>query len=86
VIDCFNFCPDICKLTGGTPSAIRAESAENKLAFTNNSLAQRTGSRPGHVVPVDVLNIAAAITNEMVMARAFQVKSPGAALDGHLPH
>src|ERR1700756_4454742 len=60
-------------LTGSTLRALRAESAENKLTFTNNSLAQRTRGRFGHVVPVDVLNIAAAVTDEVVMAHAFQV-------------
>src|SRR5437764_1197731 len=73
-------------LTGSTLSALRAESAENKLAFTNNSFTERTRGRPGHVVPLHVLNIAAAVTDEVVMAHAFQVESPGAALDGHFPH
>src|SRR5436190_14742640 len=44
-------------LTGSPArSTLRAESAENKLAFTNNSLTERTRSRLGHVVPVHILN------------------------------
>ena len=71
---------------GSTASALRAESSKNQLAFTDNSLTQRPRARLGHVVPVDILNIAAAVTNEMVVAHAFKIKSAGAALDRHLPH
>jgi K+-transporting ATPase c subunit len=67
--------------TGSTLNALRAKSAKNKLAFSNHSLAQRTRARLGHVVPVDILNIAAPIANEMVMAHALKVESSGAALD-----
>lgn len=71
---------------GTMPSALGAESPKNKLAFTNYSLAQRTRGRLGHVVPVDILNIAAAVTDEMMMAHAFQVESARAAFDGNFPH
>ena len=36
-------------LTGSTLSALRAKSTENKLAFANNSLAERTRGRFEHV-------------------------------------
>lgn len=71
---------------GSPASALRAESSKNKLAFTNNSLPERSRARLGHVVPVDILNIAASVTHEMVMAHAFQIESAGAALDRHFPH
>ena len=67
-------------------SALRAESSKNKLAFTNNSLTEGTRGRLGHVVPIDVFNAAAAVADEVVVAHAFQIESPGAALDGHFPH
>ncbi len=67
-------------------SALRAESSKNKLAFTNNSLPERSRGRLGHVVPVDVLNAAATVADEVVVAYAFQIESTGAPLDGHFPH
>ena len=73
-------------LTGNTLRALRAKPAENKLAFTNNSLAERTRGGLGHVVPLHVLNIAASVAYEVVVAHAFQIESSGAALDGHFPH
>src|SRR5439155_25709407 len=73
-------------LTRRTPSPLRAKPAENELAFANNSLAQRTRSRLGHVVPIDLLNIAAAVTNEMMMAHTFEVEPARATLDSHFPH
>jgi hypothetical protein len=73
-------------LTGSTPSAFRAKSAENKLAFANYSLTQRTRARLRHVVPVDILNVSAPVTHEVVVTHAFQIESAGAALDGHFPH
>ena len=75
------------QLTRSRPaSALRAESSKNKLAFTNNSLPERTRGRLGHVIPVDVLNAAAPVANEVVVACAFQIESTGAALDGHFPY
>jgi hypothetical protein len=73
-------------LTGGTLSALRAKPTENKLAFTNNSLAERTRGRFGHVVPLHVLHIGAAVADEVVVQQTFQIEPPGAALDGHFPH
>jgi hypothetical protein len=38
------------------------------------------------VAPLNVLNIAAAVADEVVMPHAFGVEARGAALDGHFPH
>src|SRR5882672_9013039 len=67
-------------------SALRAESSKNKLAFTNDSLTERTRGRLGHVVPIDVLNAAAVVTDEVVVTHAFQIESSGTALDSHFSH
>src|SRR6478752_5952131 len=67
-------------------SALRAQASKNKLAFAKHPLAQGTRARLRHVVPVNVLNITAAVADEMVVAHAFQVESPGAAFDRHFPH
>ena len=67
-------------------SALRAETSENKLAFTNDSLTERARGGPGHVVPVDVFHSAATVADEVVMPHAFQIKSSGAALDGDFTH
>lgn len=72
--------------TGSTLNALRAKTAKNKLAFSYHSLAQRTRAWLGHVVPVNILNIAAAIADEMMMAHAFKIESPGAALDGNFTY
>src|SRR5260370_35888141 len=74
-------------LTGSVPrSALRAESRENEFAFAKNPLTEGARDRPGHVVPLDVLYIAAAVADEVVMLRAFRIESCGAALDGHFTH
>jgi hypothetical protein len=74
-------------LTGSVSrSALRADSPENELAFAKNPLTERTRGRLRHVVPLDVLNIAAAVANEVVMPHAFRIESRGAALDGHFTH
>src|SRR6516225_2458032 len=71
-------------LTGNAPrSALRAEPPENELAFAKNPLTQGSRGRLRHVVPIDILHIAAAVADEMVMAHAFGIESGGAALDRH---
>jgi len=67
-------------------STLRAEPAEDQLAFANNSLTERTRDRPGHVVPLQVLNTAAAVADEVMMLLAFCIEAPGAALHGHFAH
>src|SRR6266436_1332586 len=75
------------ELTGSASrSALRAEPPKNELAFTNNPLPERARGRPGHVVPVHVLNIAAAVADEVVMPHVFRIEARGAALDGHFTH
>jgi len=43
-------------------------------------------SRPGHVVPLHILNLAAAVADEVVMPHALRIKARGAALHGHFTH
>ena len=69
-----------------TWSALRAEAAKNQFTFAKNAFPQRARSRPGYFVPIDVLNIAAAIADEVVMPHAFRVEARGAAFDGDLTH
>jgi hypothetical protein len=71
-------------LTGSAPqSALGAEPPENEFAFAKNTLTEGARSGPGHVVPLDVLNVAAAVADEVVMPHAFRIESRGATLDGH---
>jgi len=75
------------RLTGSAPrSALRAEPPENEFAFAKNPLTEGARGRPGHVVPIHILNIAAAVANEVVMPHAFRIESRGAALHGHFTH
>src|ERR1700704_4523046 len=75
------------ELTGSAPrSALGAESPENEFAFAKNPLTEGARARPGHVIPFNILNSAAAVADEVVMLRAFRIESRGAALDGHFTH
>src|ERR1700685_1111182 len=68
-------------LTGSVPrSTLHAEPPENKFAFAKNPLAERARGRLRHVVPLDILNIAAAVADEMVMLQAFCIETCGASL------
>ena len=69
-----------------TRSALGAQSAENQLAFTQNSLAERACGRLAHVIPLDVFHIAAAVANEVMVLHALGVKARGAAFDRYFPH
>src|SRR6266699_2603980 len=74
-------------LTGSVPRrALGAEPPENEFAFAKNPLTEGARGRLGHVVPLHVLNIAAAVADEVVMPHAFRIESRGAALDGHFTH
>jgi hypothetical protein len=74
-------------LTGSVPRrAFCAEAPENEFGFAKDPFAQRARGRPGHVVPLNVFYISAAITDEMVMPHTFRIESLGAALDGHFTH
>jgi len=41
------------------------QSPENDFAFAKNPLTESARGRPGHVVPIDVLNLAAAVADEV---------------------
>src|ERR1700722_11113096 len=75
------------KLTGSAPRrALRAEPAENEFAFAKHALTEGPRGGPGHVVPLEVLNLVAAVADEVVMSRASRIKSRGAPLDGHFTY
>lgn len=67
-------------------SALRAKTAENELAFANDPFAERDGGRLGHVVPLNVLHIAAAVADEVVMLQAFRIEARAAAFHRHFAH
>jgi hypothetical protein len=67
-------------------SAFGAKSAENEFAIANDPSTQEARSRPGNVVPLDVLNVSASIADEVVMQQAFGIESRSAALDCHFTH
>jgi hypothetical protein len=69
-----------------TRSALRAKPPENEFAFAKNPPTEGARGGPGHVVPFYVLNIAAAVADEVVMPHASGIESCGPALDGHFPH
>ena len=66
--------------------ALRAEPSEDEFIFAKNPLTERPRRRLRYAVPIDVLNIAAAVTDEVVMPHVFRIESRGAALDGHFTH
>ena len=66
--------------------AFGAKSAENQFAIANDPLSQGARGRPGHVVPLNVLNVSAAVADEVMMEQAFGIESRGAALDRHFTH
>ena len=66
--------------------ALSAKSAENKFAIANNPFTQGARSRPGHVVPFNILNVSAAVADEVMMQQAFGIEARGAALDRHFTH
>src|ERR1051326_4155526 len=76
---CLSF-PSNLSFCGSAPGrALGAQSPENEFAFAKHPLAERGCGRPGHVIPVHVLDLAAAIADEMVMPHTFRIKSRRAA-------
>ncbi len=67
-------------------SAFGAEPPENEFAFANNPLAEGTLGGPGHVIPINVFNFSAAVTDEVMMQQAFGIESRCAAFDRNFTH
>ena len=65
--------------------ALGAEPPENEFASAKNPLTEGARGRPGNIVPLHILHIAAAVADKVVMPHAFRIESRGAALDGHFP-
>jgi hypothetical protein len=75
------------RLDGTVPrSAFGAQPPENELALADDPLAEGARGRLGHVVPLNVLNISAAVTDEVMMQQAFRIEPRGAALDRNFAH
>jgi hypothetical protein len=69
-----------------TWSALRAETAKNQFTFAKHAFSKRGGSWLGYFVPLNILNIPAAVADEVVMPHAFGVEARSAALDGDFAH
>ena|SRR5579871_467196 len=67
-------------------STPRTEPSKNQFALANKPLTERTGHRLGHVIPIQIFDIAAAVANEVVMPHAFGVETRGTALDSNFPY
>jgi hypothetical protein len=67
-------------------SALGAKPPKNEFTFANDPLAEGSRGRLGHVVPLNVLNIPAAVANEVMMQQAFGIESRGTAFDRHFTH
>ena len=65
------------------PRALCTQTTENEFALANDPLAERARSWRRHVKPVHVFDIAAAVTDEVVMPHTFRIESRGPTLDGH---
>lgn len=74
---------ELCALAG---RALGAEPADDEFALAYYALAERSGGGAWHGVPVDVLDVAAAIANEVMMLAVFGVIARGAAFGGDLAH
>jgi hypothetical protein len=75
------------KPDGSAPrSAFRAKPPKDEFAFAKNPFAEGAGTRPGHVVPRHILDIAATVTDEVMVPHALCVESRSAPLDRHFTH
>src|SRR5580704_3491144 len=84
---CLSFPSKLESLARSAPGrAFGAQSAENQFAFTKHPPAERGGGRPGHFVPVKILDIAAAVADEVVMPHSFHIKPRRASLHRHFTH
>src|SRR5689334_3407982 len=78
---CLSFYPFLrIRILSGSPRALGAQPPENEFALAKHPFAKRGCGRPGHVIPVHVLDIAAAVADEMVMLHAFRIKARRTAL------
>src|SRR5262249_6059472 len=76
------FVSDVLRFTG-TPFA---EAPKNEFAFPQDAFAERCWGGLGNVVPFQILHVAAAVANEVMMLHASHVESGGAALHGDFAH
>ena len=67
-------------------SAVRAEPPENEFPFANNPHAEGARGRLGNVEPLNVLDIAALVADEVVMPHPFRIESRATSFDGHFTH
>ena len=69
-----------------TPRAVRTQPAKNHFAFAKHSLSERSRPRLRNAVPFHVLNVAAAVADEVVMPHASGIEARSPALGGHFTH
>src|SRR5215469_8988366 len=73
--------------TGSAPlSALRTQPAEYELAFANDPFSEGTRARLRHVIPLHIFDVAAPVTDEVMMPHVFCIESRGAALNRHFAH
>ena len=68
------------------PSALCTEPPDNYLAFSNSPLTEGARRRLVHVVPCNVLNSAAMVTDEVMMRHPIRIEARGTALYRHFAH
>jgi hypothetical protein len=79
--------PRLRHFTASVPwSALCTKSAKDQFAFADNTFTDGFRSGPGHVVPLEVLDIAAAVADKVVMPHAFGIEACGPAFDGYFSH
>jgi hypothetical protein len=71
---------------GMTAGALYAKTAKNKLAFADNPISEKTRGGLRHIAPIHVLDITAAVANEVVMPLAFRIETRSPALDRDFAH
>jgi hypothetical protein len=65
-------------------SALGAEATDDEFYLMYDALTKRASGGLGDAVPVHVLDCAAGVADEVVMALAGDVEASGAAFDGNL--
>ncbi len=64
-------------------SALGAKPTENEFAFSNHPLPQRARRGRGNVEPIDILDTAATVADEVVVEQAFSFEPRPPALYGN---
>ena len=66
--------------------ASRTQAAEDEFTFAKNAFAERAGCGPRDAEPFHVLDLAATVADEVMMAHSARIEAGGAAFDGDFAH